>query len=68
MGSGMCIRDSIWGREDRVMPIDMAFPLLKQIPRARLFVLPQCGHWAQWEHADEFNRVTGDFFGAADAA
>ncbi|MDO9126506.1 MAG: alpha/beta fold hydrolase, partial [Parvibaculum sp.] len=58
----------VWGREDRVMPIDMAFPLLKQIPRARLFVLPQCGHWAQWEHAEEFNRVTRDFFEAANAA
>ena len=52
----------IWGREDRVMPLDMAFPLLKQIPRARLFVMPQCGHWAQWEHAEEFNRVATDFF------
>lgn len=54
----------IWGREDRVMPIDMAFPLLKQIPRARLFVIPQCGHWAQWEHADEFNRTVSGFFSA----
>ena len=45
----------IWGREDKVMPLDCAFPLLKQIPDARLFVIPKCGHWAQWEHADEFN-------------
>lgn len=58
----------IWGREDRVLPLDMAMPLLQQIPRARLFVLPQCGHWAQWEHAEEFNRTTISFFEAADAA
>jgi pimeloyl-ACP methyl ester carboxylesterase len=51
----------IWGREDRVMPLDMAFILLKQIPKARLFVLPQCGHWAQWEHADEFNATVVGF-------
>ena len=51
----------IWGREDRVMPLDMAFILLKQIPKARLFVLPQCGHWAQWEHADEFNATVVSF-------
>ena len=57
----------IWGREDRVMPMDMAFPLLKQIPRARLFVLPQCGHWAQWEHAEEFNATVDTFLSAADA-
>ena len=51
----------IWGREDRVNPMDMAFVLLKQIPHARLYVLPQCGHWAQWEHPDEFNSVTLNF-------
>jgi 2-hydroxy-6-oxonona-2,4-dienedioate hydrolase/4,5:9,10-diseco-3-hydroxy-5,9,17-trioxoandrosta-1(10),2-diene-4-oate hydrolase len=54
----------IWGREDRVMPIDGVFVLLKQIPKARLYVLPQCGHWAQWEHADEFNRVCTGFLEA----
>ncbi len=27
------------------------------MPEARLHVLPRCGHWAQWEHADEFNRL-----------
>ena len=51
----------IWGREDRVMPLDMAFPLLRQIPNARLYVIPKCGHWAQWEHADEFNAVALQF-------
>lgn len=51
----------IWGREDRVMPLDLAFVLLKQIPRARLLVMPQCGHWAQWEHAEEFNSTVADF-------
>ncbi|UCE30033.1 MAG: alpha/beta fold hydrolase [Burkholderiales bacterium] len=54
----------IWGREDRVMPIDGVFVLLKQIPKARLYVLPRCGHWAQWEHADEFNRVSTGFLAA----
>lgn len=58
----------IWGREDKVMPIDMSFAYLKQIPRARLYVLPQCGHWAQWEHAEEFNSVTAGFFGVGNAA
>ena len=53
----------LWGREDRVLPLDSAFALLKQIPRARLFVMPQCGHWAQWEHADEFNATVTQFFG-----
>ena len=51
----------VWGREDRVMPIDGVFSLLKQIPKARLYVVPRCGHWAQWEHADEFNSVAANF-------
>lgn len=51
----------IWGREDRVMPLDCGFVLMKQIPRARFLVMPQCGHWAQWEHADEFNQVVLGF-------
>lgn len=53
----------VWGREDRVLPLDSAFVLLKQIPRARLWVLPQCGHWAQWEHAEEFNATVARFLG-----
>jgi 4,5:9,10-diseco-3-hydroxy-5,9,17-trioxoandrosta-1(10),2-diene-4-oate hydrolase len=53
------------GREDRVVPLDCAFLLLKLIPNARLHVLPKCGHWAQWEHADEFNALVHDFLGRA---
>ncbi|MEE5092095.1 alpha/beta fold hydrolase [Xanthomonas euvesicatoria] len=51
----------IWGREDRVLPLDTGFVLMKQIPRARFLVMPQCGHWVQWEHADEFNRTVASF-------
>jgi 4,5:9,10-diseco-3-hydroxy-5,9,17-trioxoandrosta-1(10),2-diene-4-oate hydrolase len=51
----------IWGREDRVVPMDAAFILQKQIPNADLVVFSKCGHWVQWEKADEFNRIVGDF-------
>jgi 4,5:9,10-diseco-3-hydroxy-5,9,17-trioxoandrosta-1(10),2-diene-4-oate hydrolase len=51
----------IWGREDRVNPLDGAFVALKQIPRAQLHVFGQCGHWAQLEKFDEFNKLTIDF-------
>lgn len=50
-----------WGREDRVNPIDGAFAALKLIPKARLHVFPNCGHWAQIEAADEFAEVTTAF-------
>lgn len=51
----------IWGREDRVLPLDMAFILMKRIPNADLHVFSKCGHWAQWERPDEFNEIVGNF-------
>jgi 4,5:9,10-diseco-3-hydroxy-5,9,17-trioxoandrosta-1(10),2-diene-4-oate hydrolase len=51
----------VWGREDRVNPLDGAFAALKLIPKARLHVFPRCGHWAQLECFDEFNRLVTDF-------
>ena len=53
----------IWGREDRVNPLDGALVALKQIPKVQLHVFGQCGHWAQMEKFDEFNRLTIDFLG-----
>ena len=51
----------IWGREDRVNPLDGALVATKLIPRAQLHVFGRCGHWAQLEKFDEFNRLTKDF-------
>lgn len=51
----------IWGREDRVNPLDGALVALKTIPRAQLHVFGRCGHWAQLERFDEFNRIATDF-------
>lgn len=47
----------IWGREDRVNPLDGALVALKVIPRAQLHVFGRCGHWAQVERFAEFNRL-----------
>ncbi len=51
----------IWGREDRVNPLDGALVALKQIRRAQLHVFSGCGHWAQLEKFDEFNRLSISF-------
>lgn len=55
----------IWGREDRVNPLDGALVALKTIPRVQLHVFGQCGHWAQLEKFDEFNTLTTNFLGGA---
>ncbi|MGW5728586.1 4,5:9,10-diseco-3-hydroxy-5,9,17-trioxoandrosta-1(10),2-diene-4-oate hydrolase [Nocardia beijingensis] len=51
----------IWGREDRVNPLDGALVATKLIPRAQLHVFGGCGHWAQLEKVHEFNRLAIDF-------
>jgi 4,5:9,10-diseco-3-hydroxy-5,9,17-trioxoandrosta-1(10),2-diene-4-oate hydrolase len=47
----------IWGREDRVNPLDGALVAMKLIRKAQLHVFGGCGHWAQLEKFDEFNRL-----------
>ena len=51
----------VWGREDRMNPIDQGLILMRQIPNARFLALPKCGHWVQWEKADDFNRTMAAF-------
>jgi 4,5:9,10-diseco-3-hydroxy-5,9,17-trioxoandrosta-1(10),2-diene-4-oate hydrolase len=51
----------IWGREDRVNPLDGALLAVKLIRKAQLHVFGGCGHWAQLEKFDEFNRLAMAF-------
>ena len=51
----------IWGRDDRFVPLDVGLRLVWGLPNAELHVFSRCGHWAQWEHADKFNRMVLDF-------
>ncbi len=53
----------IWGREDRVNPLDGALIAVKQIRKAQLHVFSGCGHWAQLEKFHEFNRLSIAFLG-----
>lgn len=51
----------IWGRNDRFVTMDTGLRLIAGIPNSELHVFNSCGHWAQWEHADKFNRMVLDF-------
>jgi pimeloyl-ACP methyl ester carboxylesterase len=44
----------LWGREDRIIPLEGALHMLHQMRNARLTVLPKCGHWCQFEAARQF--------------
>jgi 4,5:9,10-diseco-3-hydroxy-5,9,17-trioxoandrosta-1(10),2-diene-4-oate hydrolase len=56
----------IWGREDRVNPLDGALVALKLIRRAQLHVFGGCGHWAQLEKFEEFNQLAISFLTGGD--
>ncbi|NUU66363.1 alpha/beta fold hydrolase [Enterobacteriaceae bacterium BIT-l23] len=51
----------VWGRNDRFVPMDTGLRLLSGIAGSELHVYRDCGHWAQWEHADNFNQLVLDF-------
>jgi 4,5:9,10-diseco-3-hydroxy-5,9,17-trioxoandrosta-1(10),2-diene-4-oate hydrolase len=57
----------IWGREDRVNPLDGALIALKQLRRAQLHVFGGCGHWAQLEKFHEFNELALGFLSGGTA-
>lgn len=51
----------VWGRNDRFVPVDVGYRLNAGILNSELHVFNKCGHWAQWEHAERFNRLVVDF-------
>ena len=51
----------VWGRDDRFVPLDVGLRLLAGLRDADLHVFSRCGHWAQWEHSEKFNRFVIDF-------
>lgn len=51
----------IHGHDDRTVPFENSLRLLAMIPSSTLVLLNQCGHWAQLEHAERFNRLVIDF-------
>lgn len=46
--------DLLWGESDRLVPVDYAQRMLKELPNARLTRIPRCGHVPQIECPGEF--------------
>jgi pimeloyl-ACP methyl ester carboxylesterase len=49
------------GREDKVVPVDVAWNMVRLLPNADLSVFARCGHWTQIERANDFNQVVDQF-------
>ncbi len=50
-----------WGRDDRMLPFEGAVFAFRRLPNAELHVFSRCGHWAQVERKEEFERVVAEF-------
>ncbi|MCP9620228.1 alpha/beta fold hydrolase [Nocardia otitidiscaviarum] len=51
----------LWGRDDRVTPVEGALFPARQLPNADLRIFSRCGHWVQVERKDAFERAVIDF-------
>lgn len=61
LGRIRCPTLLLWGREDRMVPVEWSLLLLHGIDDARLVVEPHCGHWVQVERAERFGALCGRF-------
>jgi 4,5:9,10-diseco-3-hydroxy-5,9,17-trioxoandrosta-1(10),2-diene-4-oate hydrolase len=50
----------VWGLQDKVNPVAGLEPF-RVMPNADYMLLTNCGHWAQWEHAERFNDLVLSF-------
>lgn len=53
-----------WGREDRVVPLDLGLRVAALIPNAEMHIFSQCGHVPQLEKASKFNVLMSYFLEA----
>lgn len=44
----------IWGRYDRICPVEVGVKCMNHIPSSRLVVINDCGHWVPFEKPDEY--------------
>ncbi|GAC49358.1 alpha/beta fold hydrolase [Gordonia aichiensis] len=51
----------IHGREDRVVPVEVAWNMVHLLPNGDLHVFAHCGHWTQIERSGEFNSLVKNF-------
>lgn len=51
----------VWTSHDPTASPEEGKQIADMIPGARYVVMNKCGHWPQYENADEFNRIHMDF-------
>lgn len=51
----------LWTSHDPTATVDQGREIANMIPGSEFVVMDKCGHWPQFENADEFNRIHIDF-------
>ncbi|GAC1611920.1 MAG: alpha/beta fold hydrolase [Mycobacteriales bacterium] len=54
----------LWGRDDRVTPVEAAFVPARRMPRCDLRIYSRCGHWVPVERQRDFERAALEFLSA----
>ena len=54
----------VHGLQDKVVPVEVAWNMVRLLPDADLAVFARCGHWTQIERADDFNDLVRNFLAA----
>ena len=52
----------VWGMDDRFGALDIGLLMTRAFQNAEMHIFSKCGHWAQVEHAAEFNQLVLAFF------
>lgn len=52
----------VWGMDDRFGALDIGLLMTRHFQDAEMHIFTRCGHWAQVEHAEAFNKLVLDFF------
>jgi pimeloyl-ACP methyl ester carboxylesterase len=61
----MCV---IWGRDDRVIPVDHANNAARLAPKARVEVIPNAGHFPHKDHPQRFAKIVHEFIRSTEPA
>jgi len=51
----------IHGREDKVVPVEVSWNMVRALADADLSVFARCGHWTQIERSHDFNAAVNVF-------
>jgi pimeloyl-ACP methyl ester carboxylesterase len=51
----------VWGRDDRIVPLECGDRFAKTLPNARLHVIERAGHFVEMEQPDELARLVRSF-------